>query len=248
MPRLPLFLDELERARADRLGDLLERVGLGDPLGHHERHVRRQLTERIEHQRERRFELDGKAVVAVGGDRVDRFQHLLAERVALGPALDRGGAIGGAHLRAVMPFETGAQREMPGELVVADRPLVDHLRLRLEILIEREQRIEDEIAEIASDIGGRPDRVDASEIGLRDEAQRLRRRLRPAARAEPERHRQCQDGEPPATRHHAHDAPLFVPLRHASRVPPPQLDVSLRRIGTWPIVSGEFAPAMGSQQ
>src|SRR5271166_5656007 len=57
---------------------------------------------------------------------------------------------------------------------------MDHLRLRLEILIERKQRVEDQIAEIAGDIGGRPNRVDAAQIGLRDEAQCRRPGLGPA--------------------------------------------------------------------
>ena len=107
----------------------------------------------------------------------DGFHQLLAERVALAPAFERGDAIGGAHRLAVMPFQAVAQDEAVGQLVVADRPAIDHLRLRLEILVEREQRVEDQIAEIAGDIGRRPDRVDAAQIRLRDEAQGLRRGL-----------------------------------------------------------------------
>src|SRR5207249_4146526 len=95
-----------------------------------------------------------------------------AKLVALGPALDRGDAIGGADRLAVMPFETVAQCKAVSELVLADTPAFEHLRLRLKVLVERKQRVEDEIAKIARDIGGRPDRVDAPEIGLRDKAQR----------------------------------------------------------------------------
>ena len=177
----PFLLDEFERARADRFRDLLEGVGLGDPLGHHERHIARQFAERAEEERKRRLQRDRKALVAIGGHRADRLHHFLPELVALCPALDRGDAIGGAHGLAVMPFQAVAQREFIGELVVADGPFIDHLRLRLEILVEREQRVEDEIAEIAGDVGGRPDRVDAAEIGLGDEAECLCRRLCPAS-------------------------------------------------------------------
>src|SRR5208282_3581228 len=52
----PLLLDEFERSGADRLGDLLVGVGLGEPLGHHERHVAGEFAERIENQWEWRFQ------------------------------------------------------------------------------------------------------------------------------------------------------------------------------------------------
>src|SRR3546814_15977916 len=44
-----------------------------------------------------------------------------------------------------------------------------HLRLRLQILVEREQRVVDHIAVVAGDIGRRPDRVDVLEIGVRND-------------------------------------------------------------------------------
>ena len=132
------------------------------------------------------FSLSVKVLSSTAVHLVDRLQQLLAERVALAPALDRGDAVGGAHRLAVMPFEAVAQRETVGQLVVAGRPLVDHLRLRLEVLVEREQRVEDQIAEIARDIGGGPDRVEDAQIGLRDEPQASSRRARaPAPSREP---------------------------------------------------------------
>ena len=169
----PFLLDEFERPGADRLRNLLERVGLGEPLGHHERHVARQFAERVEHQRKRRLERDGEAFLVVRGNRGRRVRQLLAERVALAPALDRGDAIGRPHRLPVMPFEAVAQGELPGQLVVAGCPLVDHLRLRLQVLVEREQGVEDHVAEISGDVRGGPDRVEAAQIRLRDEAQRL---------------------------------------------------------------------------
>ena len=128
------------------------------------------------------FSLIVKVLSSTGVHLADRFHQLLAERVALAPAFDRGDAIGGAHRLAVMPFQAVAQGEAVGQLVVAGRPAIDHLRLRLEVLVEREQRVEDQIAEIARDIGGRPDRVDAAQIGLRNEPQGLLRGLAPPNR------------------------------------------------------------------
>ena len=170
---LPLLLDEFERAGPDRLGDLLVGVGLGQPLRHHERHVARQLAERVEDQRERGFQLYCKRLVVDRPHLGDRLHQLLAKRVPLAPAFERGDAIGGPYGLAIMPFQAVAQDEAVGQLVVAGSPAIDHLRLRLEILVERKQRVEHQVAEIARDIGGRPDRVDAPQIRLRDKAQGL---------------------------------------------------------------------------
>ena len=135
----------------------------------------------------------------------DGFHQLLAERVALAPAFERGDAIGGADRLSVMPFQAVAQDEAVGQLVVADRPAIDHLRLRLEILVERKQRVEDQIAEIARHISRRPDRIDAAQIGLRDEAQGLRPGLRVArarSQREGERRRASRHSEQASERIH----------------------------------------------
>jgi hypothetical protein len=110
-------------------------------------------------------------------DLPDCFDQLLTQRVALTPAFERGDAVGGANGLPVVPFEPVAQNEPIDQLVVAGGPAIDHLRLRLEILVERKERVEDQIPEIAGHIGRRPDRVDAAQISLRDEAQGLRPRL-----------------------------------------------------------------------
>ena len=65
------------------------------------------------------------------------------------PALDRGDAVGRRDRLAVMPFEAVAQGEGVGELVGRDVVLVDHLRLDLELLVHREQRVPDEVAVIS---------------------------------------------------------------------------------------------------
>src|SRR5215469_13370473 len=112
-----------------------------------------------------------------------------------------------------MPFQPVAQREPVDELVVADRPAVDHLRLWFEILVEREQRIEDEIAEIPRHIRGRPNRVDTPQIRLRDETQGLRWRLCPAwGRCESKGEREGGSGRPehPDKTVHRVPCPHFV--------------------------------------
>jgi hypothetical protein len=63
----------------------------------------------------------------------------------------------------------------PGELVVAHRPALDHLRTRLELGVKREERVVDHVAVIADDVGGGPDRIDDLEIRVHDGLQRLAR-------------------------------------------------------------------------
>ena len=62
---LELLLDEFERARADHLGDLLEGVGLGEPLRHDEQRQARHLGEAVDQQRKRLLQLDREALVVV---------------------------------------------------------------------------------------------------------------------------------------------------------------------------------------
>ena len=56
--RLPFVALEHERAGAGEIGDLRVRVGLGDALRHHERHVRRGLAEREDEKAGLLLELD----------------------------------------------------------------------------------------------------------------------------------------------------------------------------------------------
>src|SRR5205823_1625390 len=51
-------------------------------------------------------------------------------------------------------------------------PLVDHLRLDLQILVGAEERVVDEIAVVACDVRRRPDRIEHLEIGVGDEPHR----------------------------------------------------------------------------
>ncbi len=134
---------------------------LGHPLGHHERHVGARLAERFEHQ-----------PVGLLQHHLDRlgvrrrrarptYGHAASGPSNRGaPALERGDAVGGRHRLAVVPFQAVAQGEGPGELVGADRPAVDHLRLDLQLVVEREQRVVDHVAVVSGDQRRGPDRVE----------------------------------------------------------------------------------------
>ena len=119
-------------------------------FGHHEGHVRRRLAERLQHQAVRLLQLQREGLgVRRPSMSPTRAHQLLAHRILGAPALDRGDAVLGGDRLAVMPFEAVAQGEGLGELVGRDVVLVDHLRLDLELLVHREQRVPDEVAVIA---------------------------------------------------------------------------------------------------
>ena len=161
---LEFRLHELEGAGSDLLLDLLAGRRLRQPLRHHERHQRRRLSDRLQHQAVGllQFQRDG---LGVGGlDAGGKIHQLLAHAVVLAPALQRCHAILRRDRRAVMPLQAVAQREGVGELVVGDLP-VRHLRLDLEIGIRRQQRVVDHVAVIARDVGG-------GEAGIDDRADR----------------------------------------------------------------------------
>ena len=84
----PLLFDELERPGADRLGDVGRRIGLGDALGHDERHVGRRLRQRFERERKRLLELECEGLVVDRRPGLGRFRHLLSQCVALRPPVD----------------------------------------------------------------------------------------------------------------------------------------------------------------
>ena len=134
----------------------------------------RGLAERLEHERERLLQHEREGLV------VDRRPSRRQLGRAPGPARRACAQRSSEAMQsaertgcAVMELEAVAQREGVGELVVAERPGIDHLRLRLEVLVEREQRVVDHVAVVARDVGRGPDRIEAAQIRLRDELQGL---------------------------------------------------------------------------
>jgi hypothetical protein len=71
-----------------------------------------------------------------------------------------------------VPFQAIAQGEGPGELVGRDLPLVDHLRLDLELVVEGEQRVVDHVAVMGGNQRGGPDRIDDLEIRMQRDLER----------------------------------------------------------------------------
>src|SRR5260370_20457186 len=119
-----------------------------------------------------------------------------------------------------MPLQAVAQDAAVGQFIVAGSPAINHLRLRLEILVEREQRIKDQVTEIARDISRRPDRVDASQVRLRNEPQSLlRTALRPPDRRDEQGHECCRCCPSQCLRERNHALPVRYVLSANLRDP-----------------------------
>ncbi len=123
---------------------------------------------------------DGERLVAHRLHFDDHLGGLLAEAVALGPALERGDAVRRAHRLAVMELQPVAQGDGVEEPVLADLVLVCHLRLHFEVLVDGEQRVVHHVAVVAGDVRRRPNRIEHAQVGFGYEAERLtglRRRI-----------------------------------------------------------------------
>ena len=97
----------------------------------------------------------------------------LAEAILLSPALQRLHAVFRHDRLPVVPSQAVAQRERVLHAVRRHGGPIDHLRLDLKVLVRAEQGVVHEIAVVARDVGGRPDRIEDLQIGLRHEAKGL---------------------------------------------------------------------------
>ena len=138
-------------------------------------------------------ELDLERLGVAAADALDRREHQLAHGVALAPADQRGGAVVGGDRLAVMEAQAVAQHEGVSLAVGRGLPLVDHLRLGLEVFVHREQRVVDHVAVVAADVGGGPDRIDVLQVGMRDDAQHRAARLAEAGLGEQRRRQRAAD-------------------------------------------------------
>ena len=172
--RHPLVLHETHGAAADIFGDLLERVGLGDALGHDEGDRRTDLAEREQHFREWLLEHPlHRAVVdrhELLLDAPDQESHLVARR----PTLEARGDVLGQHRFAVVEFESRAQTEGPGQAIGGNLLGLHHLPLWLQLFVHTIERVPHHAGGVAHDVLRAPDWVEIGEIGLRHEAKRAR--------------------------------------------------------------------------
>ena len=97
----------------------------------------------------------------------------LAEAILLSPALQRLHTVFRQDRLPIVPSEAVAQRERVLHAVRRHGGPIDHLRFDLKVLVRAEERVVHKIAVVARDVGGRPDRIEDFQIGLRHEAEGL---------------------------------------------------------------------------
>ena len=170
----PFVALEAHRAGADILADLLERIGLRDPLRHDEQAGRAALAQREQQLRVGLVQPEAERAIV---HRLQRIQPLLDRHahggVAHHPAADAGDGVARQHRGAVVELQALAQLEGPGLEVGADLVALDHLRLRLELVVDAVQHVPDQQGAVAHDVLRGPDGVEIGQGGLRHEAQHL---------------------------------------------------------------------------
>ena len=161
-----------ERAAADHLRHLLERVGQRQALGHDHR-AGLGAGQRIRQGGERLAEAPDQGAVVGGLQRIEPGLDGLADLIALHPAPQRGHAVARQHRRAVVEEQPLAQLHGPAQAAILDQMAFQHLRLGVEFFVAAVQRLEQQVGVVAADHRRRPDRVEAGQVGLRDVDDRL---------------------------------------------------------------------------
>ena len=162
--------DELEWAAADRLGDLLHRIGLRQPLRHD---GAIHLPERIRQQRKRLLQPEADHLVRRRRNLVGTRHQGAAEWIALGK---RWIVATQSRASTGMPsWNARPSREcqIPLLAVIADDMAVHHLRLHIEVRIIAIQRIIHGKREVARDVRRGPDRIERGEVRMGRKDDRL---------------------------------------------------------------------------
>ena len=180
--RAGLVAIEQERPRPDGFPDLLVRIGLGFLPAHHEALRALDFRERLEHQPVRLRQHDAEGPFVDDRRVFDAPEQMLPATVARRPAPQRGNAVGRRHAGAVGERQAIAQLERIGEPVIRLVPAADHLGLRRERGIEREQIVVDHPAVDRGDRAGGPDRIEHPQVRVHHRADGTRRRRRGACR------------------------------------------------------------------
>ena len=162
-----------ERAAADRLGDLLERIGLRQPLRHHHRRDD-ELRQQRAQMRERLVQPQHDGAVIRRLHRIEPLRQRHAALVAHHPALQRGDAVARPHRLAVVEPQVLAQPQRPAAAVVLHQVAFEHLRPGVHRLVAAVQQIEHHEAHVPGDLRAGPNRIDAVQRDLRHDAQGLR--------------------------------------------------------------------------
>ncbi len=169
-----LIGDEAVGAGADHLADLLEGIGVGQPLRHDEGQRRVDRAQRRGQHREGPLQAVAQAPVVQRHQLLRQGVEILAHRAALGPALQAGDRVLGQDALVVVEADVVAQRDGGDLAAILEGDALGKLGLRLEIGVDAEEAVVHHHAEVARDVGRGPDRVQHGQVGVRDEFQRPR--------------------------------------------------------------------------
>src|SRR5262249_1891906 len=128
----------------------------------------------------------------------------------LAPALERLDTVFRSDRLPIVPSKTVAQPERVRHAVRGSGELLDHLGLDLKALVRPEEGVVHEVAVIARDVRGGPDRIHDAEIALRCEPEAATALLR-VNRGRAQGHRGCGDRGAP-------DDLAATDVRHAHAV------------------------------
>ena len=168
----PFVRFEHERAGADAGAHRLVRVGLRVGSAHDDRYGGGRIAQAGQQHRERFFQFD-REFAGIGHDeRVEALGQQPAVDGADRPSLERRDHVGAGDRRPVMERQAGTQDEIVIQAIRADAVALHHLRLRVEVLVEAEQRLIDEVGKILRGVGGGPGRIERSQVLRRRDVQR----------------------------------------------------------------------------
>ena len=169
--RFGLAVDE--RTGADLAVDLLERVGLGDFFGIMKARCELGLPSESSTRPYGSFSTIWKVLASTA---LNSFTKSMSLRPIASRAPQRLiEAMQSSEVTGVPSCHSSPSRKVKVHTVLSARDLVlvDHLRLDRVVLVRREQRVVDEVAVVARDVGRRPDRIEDRQVAVLHELQDL---------------------------------------------------------------------------
>ncbi len=144
----PFVRFEHERAGAGAGAHRLVPVGLRIGGAHDDRDGGGRIAEAGQQHRERLLQFDREPAGIGDDERIDALGEQAAVDGADRPSLEGCDHVGAGDRGSIMERQAGTQDEVVLKAVRADAVALHHLRLRVELLVEAEQRLVDEVGKI----------------------------------------------------------------------------------------------------
>jgi hypothetical protein len=128
-------------------------------LRHDERHRRAAACQHVDEDRQRLLQRDPHGAVILHAPRIDELGHRLSDGLPCGPAGKAGSTVLGANRLAVVESQAVPQADQIGSAVVGHGVTIGHLRMRVERIVDAEQRVIDGPTMVHGNGGRGEDRV-----------------------------------------------------------------------------------------